>query len=509
MDPEKSGSNTGGDGDANFSTFMSQPSSTLEQITNPGSSPAKSGERMEGSKPANKRRRSELEQENGEGGGKDSQSDVDENMSDEGEGGKGKAETSEDEKGKKERMFREREEALDDVIAKSMAHFHDVEEKLQGDFHKNRRNEGYNDGFLVGGLIFSGWMPSFESIANAIRSIGISDKDLNPIGNTSTLKLLVEIRVTTRERVEAIGGIIRRGAQKIADHMKRSFKWRDLRWVDHWTVILKGIPVNWGEEEIKRVLFVEGRFPFGSLDAIGRPGTDVLGKVGGSTLLLRYSVIPMALLGLHLADPSKLRVKVSKKKTLSWAFGTHPWGYDDAHRCEYCMTTHPDRLECPLEEVVKRESWNAVAATMEMENTVLEDDNVTIARILYTVEKDYNMDLEHIPVRRPTFTPSAAFAGMTSSSQTSSTSTTNPPSAVNTALQTASTSSQPPTPPPAPQLPVPTVAPASFLAHEELNATYELPGQQHKFQRKGAWNFPHQEDGRRGSGIWRGGGRGK
>jgi hypothetical protein len=513
MDSERSEIPTGGDGDTNSSTFESQLSSLTEQITTTGSPSAISdGEHGDGG-PASKRMRKGdggdslredeegEEREKGEVGqsGDEGGSSSDEKRSDEDmvEGyGSGEGDDNEDSNGNKSGGKQvDKEDVLDEVIALSMAHLHKVEGKLQEKFRENRRKVEYQDGFLVGGLIFTGWMPSFEKIADAIRSIGISDKDLSPIGNTSTLKLLVEIRVKTQDRVEAIGSTIRRHAQRLADHLKRSFKWRDLRWVDHWTVVLKGIPVNWGEGEIKNVLFYEGRFPHRNLAAIGRPATDLQGIVGGNTLLLRYSTIPIALLGLHLADPSRLRVTVSKRKTLSWAFGSHPWGYDDSHPCDYCMTTHPDRLECPLEEVVRKDSWNAVTATLEMENMVLEGDKTAVAGIRYTVEKDYNMDIEHVPVRRPTFfsaTPASASpaSGMTSSATSSSSSPSTPL----------------PTPPPSPADPLTAQGnPAPGTQSVPPNPTST---QQPKAPRKGAWNFPHPTDGGRGRGTWRGG-RGK
>jgi hypothetical protein len=357
-------------------------------------------------------------------------------------------------------------------------------------------------------------MPPFEKIAEAIRSIGITDADLSPICNTSTLKLLVEVRVIRQDRVEVIGLLIRRGAQKIADVLRRSFKWRDLRWVDHWSVILKGIPVNWGENDIKRALFSEGRFPYNNLTSIGRPATDLQGKVGGSTLLLRYETIPIAILGLHLADPNKLQIKVSKRKMLNWSFGSQPWGYDNSHKCEYCMTMHPDRLECPMEELVRESGWNAITASMEMENMAMENDEALIQKIHYKVEKDYNMDVEHVPVRRNTyqFTPATAFTGMSSSTQSSSVASSNssqtPPAASST--QPGSSNVPPPTPTPttsttsglptgSPILP----APQSFALPQDRPNPYDP--QKYKVQRKGAWNFPPDGGEERG---W-GGGRGK
>jgi hypothetical protein len=506
MDSEESEKASGGGGDSIFPTLGSQTSSILEQTKNPGTSPAKSGERKE---TGQRKKRMRLEVggvEKGEGiqfemNGADKREEKGEEQDHNMEDGE-----IEDLKKKEEAKRKEQEDALDEMIMKSMAHFKGVEEKLQGDFRENRRKDEYQDGFLVGGLIFSGWMPSFEKIAEAIRSIGITDNDLSPISNSSTLKLLVEVRTVRQDRVEMIGALIRRGAQKIADHLKRSFKWRDLRWVDHWVVILKGIPVKWGEEDIKKVLFCEGRFPYSNLTAIGRPATDLQGKVGGNTLLLRYSVIPIALLGLHLADPSKLRISVSNRKIISWSFGAHPWGYDSAHKCDYCMTVHPDRLECPLEETVRKDSWNAVAATMDMESMVLDGDGTAIKEIQYKVEKDFNVDVEHTPARNNRFTPSTAFTGMSSSSSSSSVA---PSPTPQPATPAGSSQTAPPvvsSPIPSAQ-PPPGMGPSAFREKDSSNTPYVMPGQTHKVPRKGAWNFPHPEDsgGRRG-GTWRGGG---
>jgi hypothetical protein len=489
----------------------------MEQLNTPGIPPARSGGEDD-EEPTNKRKRlnSEAEEEIGRGNGGEDEGAVREDetgsggdedlsmeegqISDEGSGEEGK-------KGKGEED--DKESVLDEVIAKAMAHFHEVEMKMQSDFRSNRRNEEYQDGFLVGGLIFSGWMPSFEMVAEAIRSIGITDVDLSPICNTSTLKLLVEIRAVRQDRVEVLGMLIRRGAQKMADFMKRSFKWRDLRWVDHWSVVLKGIPVNWSENDIKRALFLEGRFPYNNLSAIGRPATDLQGKVGGSTLLLRYATIPIAILGLHLADPNKLQIKVSKRKTLSWSFGAHPWGYDDAHRCNYCMIMHPDRLECPLEDIVRESGWGAVTESMETENMILEGDTAAIQKIQYKIEKNYNMDVEHVPVRRVPFIPATAFTGMTSSSSSSSSASATAPSQTSVSVSVSQKLSSSKTDDGGAAATTPSepgLAPQAFVAAMESATVYDPL--KYKVQRKGAWNFPpgHEGGGGRGGGTWRGGG---
>jgi hypothetical protein len=544
MDPEKSGAQPGGAGNVINPTEMSKTSSHEEQTISPGKPPSTSGGASGSDEPVSKRMKvgteeGEESEENwrNEGEGDDSDDDEeegsqalksDEDMED-GEVKGDKSAEEEDEieefdvvdvdddngRGKEEKDEEKgmlQDDVLDDVILKSLAYFHGVEVCLQEDFTANKRKAEYQDGFLVGGLIFSGWMPTYEAIADGLRAIGISDNDLSPISNTSTLKLLVEIRVTKQDRVEPIGYMIRRNAQMLADTLKRSFKWRDLRWVDHWTVVLKGIPVNWGEEEIKGVLLSSGRFPYRNLAAIGRPATDLKGKVGGSTLLLRYTSIPISLLGLHLADPTRLQVKVSKRKVLSWSFGAHPWGYDEAHKCTFCMTVHPDRLDCPLEEIVEKNTWTAVTATLEMENMTLDGDTDEVQKIQYRVEKNYNMDVVHEPVRRYPYsgqqTPVPGFTGMSSSSMASS-----------TAPSAGATVPPPPAPPhsgnpsatasPNPPSPTLNVVPSAFLTKEVPLTPYSTPGQQHKVHRKGAWNFPHDQDenGGRGRGGWRGRGK--
>jgi hypothetical protein len=174
-----------------------------------------------------------------------------------------------------------REDVRLSVAMTSWNKLQDVENRLGALFVQEKDNVNYNDGFLVGGFICQ-WAPSFELVAAALRKVGVKDSEMCPVTNSSTLQGMAEVRVASASMVEPVGKIIRRSGAKIAELMKRSFKWRDLRWADFWVISMKGIPIGWWQEEVRAALKACG-FPTNGLVSMGRPTTDKnLVRGGGS-----------------------------------------------------------------------------------------------------------------------------------------------------------------------------------------------------------------------------------
>jgi hypothetical protein len=190
-----------------------------------------------------------------------------------------------------------RQVMMEMVMSMAETRMKEIGSKIRVVFEEEKENTAFLAGFLVGGLAFVAWPPSFEKVGEAMVDMGVDEGLLVPMSNESTLPSMVEVRVKRAEDVEAVREAIRESCRVISAILKREFKWRDLRWVNSWVLVMKGIPPMWTEEEVKEVIFRKGGFPSGNLVSIGRPSV-ARGREGATTIMLRYSTIPLSLLAL-------------------------------------------------------------------------------------------------------------------------------------------------------------------------------------------------------------------
>jgi hypothetical protein len=227
-----------------------------------------------------------------------------------------------------------------------------LERELKVFLREGRDNPAFQGGSLIGAMQFFAWYPTFDQMILAFREAHITMSLLENLSSRQGGKG-IEINATNPHAGDKLRMEILDKGKEIANHLGGGFRWKDLKWVNHWVVIVKGFPRKWGEKEIRQGLLKPKGFPSDHLVSIGRP-CDPDGRTGGAACL-RYSSLPERLVGWDRQGIYEFRP--TKIITVKWSFARNPQGYDQVEHCSACEIPHPSHMECALETLVDELGW--------------------------------------------------------------------------------------------------------------------------------------------------------
>jgi hypothetical protein len=225
--------------------------------------------------------------------------------------------------------------------------------RIQSFFDKNKGEETFRDGFLVGAMFFHQSSPPVGDTQNALAKIGLESM-ITPITRTPTEPKNYEVRVWDKNNIESAYRIISKRGKEVAVIVDKPFRWKDLRWVDKVVVKVTGLPFQWDEAWVRKGLFRNLGFPTAGLFRIVRVMFN--GKTSGEVQLI-YEYVPERIISW--GRLARNDFKCTKTKTCAWRIAYPPREYDVYTMCSFCSWNHTTRVDCQVKKMVDSGGWAA------------------------------------------------------------------------------------------------------------------------------------------------------
>jgi hypothetical protein len=225
--------------------------------------------------------------------------------------------------------------------------------RIQTFFDKNKGEETFRDGFLVGAMYFHQSSPAVGDAQTALSKIGLESM-ITPITRTPTEPKNYEVRVWDKNNIESAYRIITKRGKEVAVIADKPFRWKDLRWIDKVVVKVTGLPFQWDEAWVRKGLFRNLGFPTAGLYRIVRVLYN--GKTSGEVHLI-YEYVPERIISW--GRLARNDFKCTKTKVCAWRIAYPPREYDVYAMCNYCSWNHTTRVDCQVKLLVEKGGWDA------------------------------------------------------------------------------------------------------------------------------------------------------